>query len=241
VDSLWLKRLGASPSEFISLCKEVEKKVGLPIFMEGIYKWIIFLPSKVRTEVPVLNRFYGVFEDGRLKARGIILRRGDMPELIRRAQREMLDKVAKAWDAKEFEERIPEALNIVPRYAKDLMGYRVRAEGLAIYRQLSRHPLAYEVRAHTAIAARQMLEAGIELHPGQTVAYIVTNAKARNPNLRVRPLPLVGRKARYDRQWYLDLLLEACEELFGPFGYTKEKIGAEKLEMIKQVKLTPGG
>lgn len=240
VDSLWVKKLGASPSEFISLCREVEEKVGLPIFMEGVYKWIVFLPSKVRPEVPVLNRFYGVFEDGRLKARGIMMRRGDMPELIRRAQGEMLDRVSKAWDAKEFEERILEALDVVPKYARNLMGFRARAEDLAIYRQLSRHPLEYEVRAHTAIAARQMLSAGIELQPGQTIAYVVTDAEAKNPNLRVRPLPLIGKKARYDRRWYLDLLLGAGEELFGLFGYTKEKIAAEKLAMIKQVKFATG-
>jgi DNA polymerase elongation subunit (family B) len=240
VDSLWLKKLGASPPEFISLCREVEERVGLPIYLEGIYRWIVFLPSKVRPQVPVLNRFYGVFEDGGLKARGIMMRRGDMPELIRRAQGEMLDRVSKAWDAKEFEERIPEALDVLPKYAGDLMGFRVRAEDLAIYRQLSRHPLAYEVEAQTAIAARQMLEAGIELHPGQTIAYVVTKAEARNPNLRVRPLPLIGKKAKYDRRWYLDLLLEAGEELFGLFGYTRENIADNKL-MMRQVKLPPFG
>jgi DNA polymerase elongation subunit (family B) len=95
------------------------------------------------------------------------------------------------------------------------------------------------VEAHTAIASRQMLEAGIELHPGQTIAYVVTNAGARNPNFRVRPLPLVGRKVRYDRRWYLNLLLEASEELFGLFGYTKGKIATERLAKIKQVKLHP--
>jgi DNA polymerase-2 len=60
VDSLWLKKLGASTAEFISLCREVEEKVGLPIFLEGIYRWIVFLPSKVRPQVPVLNRFWGL-------------------------------------------------------------------------------------------------------------------------------------------------------------------------------------
>jgi hypothetical protein len=33
------------------------------------------------------------------------------------------------------------------------------------------------------------------------------------------------------------ILLEACWELFGLFGYTKEKIAAEKSAMIRQVKL----
>jgi DNA polymerase elongation subunit (family B) len=237
VDSLWLKKLGASSSEFVSLCGEVEEKIGLPISLEGLYRWIVFLPSKVRSGVPVLNKYYGVFEDGRLKARGIMMRRRDTPELIKRAQSEMLDKVAKAWDAREFERIISEALDVLPKYAWGLKSRSTRAENLAIYRQLSRHPLAYEVEAHTAIAARQMLEAGTELRPGQTIAYVVTKAQSKNPNLRVRALPLVSGKARYDRQWYLELLLGAAEELFGPFGYTKERIEIEKLAAIRQTKL----
>lgn len=237
VDSLWLKKLGASNSEFTSLCREVEEKIGLPISMEGLYRWIVFLPSRVRAGVPVLNRFYGVFEDGRLKARGIMARRGDTPELIKRAQGEMLNKVAKAWNVKEFERMIPDALEVLTRYAWELMGWRARAENLAVYRQLSQHPLAYKVDAHTAIAARQMLEAGIELQPGQTVAYVVTKADAKNSKLRVRALPLISGRARYDRRWYLELLLTAAEELFGPFGYTKERIEVEKLAAARQTEL----
>ena len=224
VDSLWLRKPGAGESEFASLCERVERDVGLPISLEGVYRWMVFLPSRVRPGVPVLNRFYGVFRDGRLKVRGVMARRRDTPELIRRAQGEMLDKVAKAWDAEEFREKIPEALSVIPKYAGDLLGFRARVEDLAIYRQLSRHPLAYEVEAATAIAARQMLEAGIELQPGQIISYVVTDAKAKNPNFRVRALPLAREKASYDRWWYLDLLLRAGEELFGLFGYTKEKI-----------------
>lgn len=61
----------------------------------------------------------------------------------------------------------------------------------------------------------------------------------------MRALPLIGRGAKYGRRWYLDLLVDSgniedyseflaqlkiCfgEELFGPFGYTKEKILKEK-------------
>lgn len=236
VDSLWLKKSGASVSEFNSLCGKIEEGVGLPISVEGLYRWIVFLPSRVRPGVPALNRFYGVFEDGGLKARGIMMRRRDTPELVRRAQGEMLERVRKAWDAKEFEERIPDAIEVMRRHAGDLMNWRARVEDLAIYRQLSKHPLAYEVDAHTAIASKQMLDAGIELHPGQTIAYVVTRAKARKPERRVRALPLVGERAKYDRDWYTHLLLDAAEELFGIFGYTKERIQTEKLGLAKQVR-----
>ena len=43
--------------------------------------------------------------------------------------------------------------------------------------------------------------------------------------------------ARYDRRWYLELLLDATEELFGPFGYTKERIKIENLASTKQAKI----
>jgi DNA polymerase elongation subunit (family B) len=190
---------------------------------------VVFLPSKVRAGVPVLNRYYGVFEDGRTKARGIMARRRDTPELIRRAQMDMLEVVAKAWDAVEFMERIPEAVSVLSRYAGAIAGGRVRAEELAIHRQLSRHPLAYGADIQTAIAARQMLDAGVELQPGQTVAYVITRADARRPELRVRALPLAGRGG-YDGRWYLDFLLEAAEELFGPFGYGRDRV----MEVLKR-------
>jgi len=95
----------------------------------------------------------------------------------------------------------------------------------------------FEREAHTAIAAKQMLEAGIDLRPGQVVSYVVARADARNPNLRVRALPLVKGRARYDREWYINLLLESAEELFGLFGYTSERISSEKLAGIKQLEL----
>ncbi len=236
VDSLWVKKPDASRSEFVSLCTEVEKKTGLPIHLEGIYNWIVFLPSKTRASLPVINRFYGAFENGRLKVRGLMVRRRDTPELVKRAQMEMLDKVAKAIHVGDFKSRIPEALGMSAKYAKYLMDGRAGANELAIYRQLSRHPLVYEVRAHTAIAAMQMLEAGVNLQPGQTVAYIVANSRAKNPNLRVTALPMI-KKSSYDKRWYLELLLGAVEELFSSFGHTRERMEAEKIDSTRQTKL----
>ena len=52
-----------------NLCDEIEKELNLPIGFEGRYKWIVFLNSRVNQKVPVLNRYYGVFEDGKLKVR----------------------------------------------------------------------------------------------------------------------------------------------------------------------------
>jgi DNA polymerase elongation subunit (family B) len=82
-----------------------------------------------------------------------------------------------------------------------------------------------------------MLRAGVELRAGQTVAYVITDAGARNPDLRVKALPLLGERKRYDVRKYIDLLLEDCEGLFGSFGYTKERT-AEILGGVEQEKFT---
>jgi len=71
VDSLWLKKECATAKEYVELCREVSERIGAPLSFEGRYKWIVFLPSKIHPNVAVLNRYYGVKEDGRIKVRGL--------------------------------------------------------------------------------------------------------------------------------------------------------------------------
>jgi DNA polymerase elongation subunit (family B) len=235
VDSLWVRKSGASNPELISLCRDIERETSLPVSFEGLYSWIVFLPSRVRPAVPALNRFYGVLSDGGLKARGILMRCKDTPKLIRRFQANALEEMSKAKGVGEIGGRVDGVIRIARKYARDLMLGKVRVDDLAICRQISRHPLDYEAEAHTAIAARQMFESGIHLQPGQTVAYVVTEAGARNPNLRLKALLLAA--TNYDKNWYLNLLVTAAEELLGPLGYARDTIAELLLSKTKQVEL----
>src|SRR4030042_2799193 len=74
VDSLWLKKQNATLEEYNNLCKTISAQVGVPINFEGRYKWIVFLPSKMHPRIGVLNRYYGVMENGKIKARGLEVR-----------------------------------------------------------------------------------------------------------------------------------------------------------------------
>jgi DNA polymerase elongation subunit (family B) len=65
VDSLWLKKPSASIEDYEKLCKAITEQSNIPISFEGRYKWIAFLPSKTHPRVGVLNRYYGVMEDGK--------------------------------------------------------------------------------------------------------------------------------------------------------------------------------
>src|SRR5438128_282522 len=117
VDSMWLRKPSATAEEYEELCTEISRELNLPISFEGIYKWVVFLNSKIDPRVPVLNRYYGIFQDGTLKVRGIDLRRHDTPGIVRQCQEEMLGVFSKANNSSEFKLLIPKALKVQERYA----------------------------------------------------------------------------------------------------------------------------
>lgn len=224
VDSLWLKKEGAVPRDYAELCSVVSREIGVPLNLEGRYWWIVFLPSKTHAGVPVLNRYYGVFDSGKIKVRGIEARRADTPKFIRDAQMDMIRVLAKARNSKEFMERIPEALNVLRDYAKRLGEGKVQAIDLLIAKRLSMHPDSYAHDVLQAIAAKQLMKEGVEISAGQTVQYLITNSESKNAYRRVKPAQLLNANVHYDTRKYLDLLLTSAANILSPFGYATNNL-----------------
>jgi len=237
VDSLWLKKAGVSPREVAEFCREASKAIGVPLNVEGKYRWIIFLPSKISSGVPVLNRYYGVFEDGRIKMRGIEARRGDTPPFIAEAQVEMIKVLAKASNYEDFLERIPDALKVLKGYAEKLVSNSFDAQELLIAKRLSKHPSDYRHDVFQAIAANQLLKAGFDVYPGQTVQYLIVDSKSKRVNERVLAKQLINAKVNYDADKYLELLVSAADTLLGVFGYNSDRIRDQILYGEKQLML----
>ena len=78
------------------LLDEIASRTGLPVALEGIYRWVAFLPSRSDERVPVANRYFGVFQDGSLKLRGLEARRGDTPPFIGKVQMGLLERLARS-------------------------------------------------------------------------------------------------------------------------------------------------
>ena len=107
------KKKDATLDEYDELCKVITKEIGVPINFEGRYKWIIFLPSRLHPRLSVLNRYFGLMENGNVKIRGLEIRRRDTPGFIFDAQTEMINALKPANNSAELYQRIPEALNVV--------------------------------------------------------------------------------------------------------------------------------
>ncbi len=235
VDSLWLKKRGADEDDYESLCEEIRDELGFPISFEGIYKWIAFLPSKVYDQIPVLNRYFGVFRNGEVKQRGIETRKHDTPSLITRFQEEALQTLAKAPDLKSAYNLLPNVLQILQNYSTLIKECQIPIEDLVIQRGLSKNLDEYKNNTLQAIAARQLQREGRQLFAGQTISYVITNYSSKNAESRVLAYELITSKTRYDGARYLELLAYAASTLLESFGYSKEHLHEMVLEDPHQV------
>jgi len=225
-DSLWIRKEGTTEEEVLTLCEKISEATGVVMNLEGLYRWIAFLPSKGNVESPVANRYFGLFRDGKIKARGLSFRRSDTPPLVGEAQLRMLDLLAKADGKEAFSSKIPEILELLLEHSLLLQEGRVKPEDLAITKRISQEANAYKVDSLTALAAQQMEDFGVSVHPGEKVRYIIRAPQSRVKEERVRPFPFVGPGDTYDVKTYQRLLLKATEELLIPVGYDQKRIEA---------------
>ncbi|MEM4276579.1 MAG: DNA polymerase domain-containing protein [Thermoplasmata archaeon] len=219
VDSLWLKGDG-DPERF---CEHVSGHIGIPLEPEGMYKWIVFLPDRTRG-VGALNRYYGVFEDGALKVRGIELRRHDTPRIVREMQGEMLSVLSKADDSQQFLALLPSAIEAARGYVDAVRSGNVPLEKLLISRKTSQTLGEYKQLNDSVAALRQLDERGFEVNAGEPVRYIVVDRRNRDHRKRVKVDSFIRGDEAYDAEFYVDLLLRAVEGLLLPFGLSRERL-----------------
>jgi DNA polymerase II len=215
VDGMWIKKPGSvSVADFQPLLDEIVTRTGLPIGLDGVYRWVAFLPSRVDARIPVANRYFGVFQSGEIKVRGIELRRHDTPDFIKELQQQMLDILAKAPDAEQARDLLPEVQALVRRRLADLKRGRVPPGKLIVHQTLSRELAAYRSPSPTALAARQLAEYDKEVRPGQVVRFVYTLGK---PGVQAWDVPRELNNKTIDFARYTTLLERAAETIFQTF------------------------
>jgi DNA polymerase-2 len=168
VDCLFVQQAGFKQSaDFIPLMDAIVDKTGIPVAMEGVFKWVAFLSSKRDARVPVPNQYFGTFIDGSIKYRGIELRRRDTTLWVR--------KIQLAVDTpKEWAKRVPDVLAFVEYAKHNLKAGRVPHEELIVRQKLSRGLEGYKSPSPAARAALQLQAIGRQIAPGQSVQFLFT-------------------------------------------------------------------
>jgi len=221
VDSIWIQRKDATMKDYTQLKNEIENKIGFPISFEGAYKWIVFVPSKSNAILPVANRYFGVFEDGTVKIRGIEARRHDTPEFFSKVQQVILKIMSQTNTIKEVKELMPKVEDIFQIHLGLLKDRKVSINELILTKRISKDVDKYENRNTVELdALMQLKKEGKSLRAGQVLKYVITDYYKKNSGKRNRSIPieLLNSRTVYDAKRYSELLTEICNSITEPFG-----------------------
>ena len=218
VDSLWVQKRNATANDYLELKKAIEQETGFEISFEGVYKWIAFVHSKESAKLPVANQYFGAFEDGSLKIRGIEARRHDTPLLFEKFQLEVLKIMAGGNTIAEVRALMPQIKDLFAKYARLLKDRKVPVDDLIFVKNVSKDTDQHSKRNTVENdALGRLAKEGRMLKAGQTLRYIISyyGKKSR----KATPLELVDERAAYDPDRYIELLAQTCNSVTEPFGY----------------------
>jgi DNA polymerase elongation subunit (family B) len=133
----------------------------------------------------------------------------------------MLAILSQALTLDDLRERQRAALELLELRIAELERGEVHISRLIVEQVLSRDIEDYAVQTRTALAARKLREAGIIIHPGESVGYVIADAKAKDKARRVA-IGGEGEELRYDVKEYVKRLRYAGKEV-SPFNLKKQE------------------
>jgi DNA polymerase-2 len=221
VDGLWVQKNGVRTVQGAEpLMDAVLERTGLPIALDGIYKWVAFLPSRMDARVPVANRYFGVFRSGEVKVRGIEARRHDTPRFIKKLQLDIIDLMGKTHPA-HLTACLPEITGMLQDQVADLRAGRLPLEALLVTQTLSRELDEYRVPSPVARATQQLAAEGKHIRPGQSVRFLYTRGR---PGVFAWDRADQADAKGVDTERYITLMLRAAHTVLQPLGVAEETL-----------------
>jgi DNA polymerase elongation subunit (family B) len=89
----------------------------------------------------------------------------------------------------------------------------LKNEELLVAKSVRQKVNEYKVDNLTSLALKQLDDAGIEIHPGEKIHYLIKDSASKNKEDRVRAYPFVDADDDYDEEKYRELLEKAAEEV----------------------------
>lgn len=211
VDSLYIKKHGMTEQEVREFCRELELITGIPVSLEGIFKWIVFLPSINDRDRALPHTYFGAFANNETKTRGIEVRKRGTPLAVKCFQHGVLELMAKCSSEEEIKRNAPLFCKMLNEATKQLLG--LKADLLTCSMRITRQSYS------TNIPQKQILERlsrkGILALPGQTIKFVFEKGNV------VLPEEYHG---NLDHARYRKMLFRSLFVLMQPFGFSRENL-----------------
>ena len=215
VDSIWVTaREGVEQTPLDELAREITEDVGIRLEYEAEYDWVAFVPMR-KSDAGALTKYFGSVAgaEGEYKYRGIECRQRSTSPFVAEVQRELVEVFDEYREAEPVCDRVQAAV-------QRLRGGDVDPKELVVTTRASKRVEEYEHSTWTVAALEQAGSMGRDVHPGQSVEYVVVD----DSKLSQDRVALVSDAKRYDAEYYVGEVLRAAESVLSPLGWREDDI-----------------
>jgi len=210
IDTDGIQLTKGTKETYISLIDEINEKLPLRIELEYIAEKALYLAKKK----------YAHLVDGRLIAKGFEFIRRDYPDIVKEAQKRIVEMALQGKNLDEIKE-------VVNKYRRKLMDREVEKEDLIIMETIGKELDKFERRTKGYYVAKWLLEKkGIEVHRGQVLRMLVIRGSG-SVNERARPAEFFDLED-VDINYYLKLFDQVMERTLSALkevGVSERKVG----------------
>ncbi|HXW12602.1 MAG TPA: DNA polymerase domain-containing protein [Nitrososphaeraceae archaeon] len=227
-DAVFLKKKHATRQDFEEIKNVIAKETRLDLTLEFHYKFLVLLYIEADEKMEAKKHYFGLTYDNQLITRGIETRRHDSPIFIKEFQKTLLSKL---FDCQSSEEVLTtgyqNALEYITQNINKLMNGEVQITDLVISKLLRQNIKKYRSLFPHVAAAIRLNVSGVIANRGDDIQYVYTDSNHSDPLYTVTPAKLISSKD-YDREKYLEMLLDSAEAVLSIFGFSRSFLGFEK-------------
>jgi DNA polymerase elongation subunit (family B) len=224
-DAVFLKKKDATKSDYEEIMNKLIKETGLDMTLEFHYKFLVLLHVEADEKLEARKHYYGLTYANQLVTRGTDTRRHDSPEFIKQFQTTLLSKL---FDCTSAEEVLTNGYESVLLYViqsiDKIMNGEVQLTDLVISKLLRQNIEKYRSLFPHVAAAIKLNVSGLIVGKGDNIKYVYTESHHTDPLQRVVPAKLVSSEC-YDREKYLEMLLDSAEAVLAIFGFSRSLYG----------------
>jgi DNA polymerase elongation subunit (family B) len=224
-DAVFLKKKDATRSDYEEIMNTLITETGLNMTLEYHYKFLVLLYVEADEKLEARKHYYGLTHDNQLITRRTDTRRHDSPAFIKQFQTNLLSKL---FDCNNSEEVLKSGYETTRLYITQsidmIMNGEVQTTDLVISKLLRQNIEKYRSLFPHVAAAIRLNISGLIASKGDKIEYVYTDSKHADPLLRIVPAKLMAAE-HYDREKYLEMLLDSAEAVLAIFGFSRSLYG----------------
>jgi DNA polymerase elongation subunit (family B) len=227
-DAVFLKKKDSIRKDYEEIMNQIIRETGLHMSLEFHYKYLVLLYVQADEKMEARKHYFGLTSNNQLITRGIETRRHDSPAFIKEFQRTLLSRL---FDCNTCEEVLTigyeNALMYITQSVGKLMNGEVQINDLVISKLLRQNIEKYKSLFPHVSAAIRLNVSGANANRGDTIQYVHTDSSHTDPLQRITPANLVSSK-EYDKEKYVEMLLDSAEAVISIFGFNRSLFGSDK-------------